>query len=621
MLSSTLHSTHEHTTSRMACMHGPWAYTRLDDVGHEMPSLPFGSTQGRAMTVVTCHIHPWTTHTVGGCRLWHAIIALGQHTRVEYVRHGMPSLPLDSTHGRTMSGVAGHHHPYTPYIGSKHIGRGMPSSSLDNIHDQTTSGVAYVAECYRVLNAIISLGRHTRSHYFGCGMLSSLLHTPSDDIECDMPSSPLDSTHGGTSSGVTDHHLPWTAYTRSENVERGNYHRPWTTYTVGRRRALHATPLEFTHGRKMLDVAMLSSPLGSTHDIVERHWVLEFYHSPWAAHMVERCRALNAIIALWNAHMVGLCRHGMPSSPLDNIHRRTTLIENTVELCWAWYDIMAIVRHTRSNDIGRFKPSFPFDSIHRVGRRWAWHAIIAFDIIHGRKTLGVECYHRPRTAHTAAHAVGRCRTWHAIIAIALHTQLDDVRRDTLSLSLDNTHGGTTSVVECHHLPWTTYTVERRRSWHAIMALEQQTRSDYVGRGRPSSNLGSIHRAKRFRAWHAIIDLGHHTCTHGRATSIMAYIITVGKHKRSYYVGHCNAIIALGQHTESDYVGCGMLSYPLESIHDWKTSGLACYHLTLTAQMVRRRRRGTPSSPLDCKHGRMTLGVENNHLHWAAHAIG
>ena len=41
-------------------------------------------------------------------RAWHAINALGQHTRKNDVGRGMTSPPLDSTHGRTASGVACH---------------------------------------------------------------------------------------------------------------------------------------------------------------------------------------------------------------------------------------------------------------------------------------------------------------------------------------------------------------------------------------------------------------------------------------------------------------------------------------------------------------------------------
>ena len=46
---------------------------------------------------------------VGLHQAWHDIIALGQHTRLNDVGRGITLPPLDSKHGRTMSGVACHH--------------------------------------------------------------------------------------------------------------------------------------------------------------------------------------------------------------------------------------------------------------------------------------------------------------------------------------------------------------------------------------------------------------------------------------------------------------------------------------------------------------------------------
>ena len=63
----------------------------------------------------------------------YAILSLGLHTQMDYVGHGIPSspldntynqktlgvvlplLPLDSIHGRTMSGVARQHRPFTTH--------------------------------------------------------------------------------------------------------------------------------------------------------------------------------------------------------------------------------------------------------------------------------------------------------------------------------------------------------------------------------------------------------------------------------------------------------------------------------------------------------------------------
>ena len=116
----------------------------------------------------------------------------------------------------------------------------------------------------------------------------------------------------------------------------------------------------------------------------------------------------------------------------------------------------------------------------------------------------------------------------AHIDLAKHTRSDDIWRGMPSSILGKTRSRTTSgvtyhlcpypanIVEkstdmaCHHHLWEAYTVGRRRVWHAIMALGQHTWSHYVGRGRLSSPLGSIHRVGQCWAWHAIIALGKHT---------------------------------------------------------------------------------------------------------------
>ena len=83
--------------------------TRSNNVGRDMSSPPLESTHGRPKSGVACHHHHWATHTVELRRACHAIIAYGQHKRSNDVRRDMPSSPLESTHGRTTSGVACHH--------------------------------------------------------------------------------------------------------------------------------------------------------------------------------------------------------------------------------------------------------------------------------------------------------------------------------------------------------------------------------------------------------------------------------------------------------------------------------------------------------------------------------
>ena len=137
-------------------------HTRLNYVGLGMPSSPLGSTRGRTTTGMACHHHLWAAHTVDRRRVWHAIIALWQHTQSKDVRCGMTSLLLDSTHGRTTSGVACYHRLWA----------------------------AHTIERRLAGHAIIAHGRQTRLN----------------DVRRDMPSPSLDSTHGLTTSGMACYH-------------------------------------------------------------------------------------------------------------------------------------------------------------------------------------------------------------------------------------------------------------------------------------------------------------------------------------------------------------------------------------------------------------------------------
>ena len=108
---------------------------------------------------------------------------------------------------------------------------------------------------------------------------------------------------------------------------------------------------------------------------------------------------------------------------------------------------------------------------HTVERRWVWHAIIAFGL---------------------ADTAGRRRAWHPIIALRRQTRSNDVGRGMQSSPLGSTDSQTTSGVACPHRPWAVQTVGWRRASHAIIALGQHTRSNDIGRGMPSSHLGSTH---------------------------------------------------------------------------------------------------------------------------------
>ena len=166
--------------------------------------------------------------------------------------------------------------------------------------------------------------------------------------------------------------------------------------------------------------------------------------------------------------------------------------------------------------------SSPLDST-QVQQRRAWDDITALGLhtwsnnvgrgmqssplgsTDSRTTSGVACHHRPWTANM----VERRWAWHAIIAFGQHRQSNGVGRGMPSSPLGSTDGRTASGNACHQRPWTAQTIGRRRAWHAIIALGQHTRSDDVGRGMPLSPLDSIDGSRR-RAWHSIIALGQHT---------------------------------------------------------------------------------------------------------------
>ena len=107
---------------------------------------------------------PWTAHTVGRSRVWHAIVALGQHTRSKELGRGILSSLLDRTYFRTTSRVGCLHGPWVAHswtVSGKacHL---LPWTTLD----RTTSGVTF-HHCpwkahsdgqYYAWHAIIALG-------------------------------------------------------------------------------------------------------------------------------------------------------------------------------------------------------------------------------------------------------------------------------------------------------------------------------------------------------------------------------------------------------------------------------------------------------------------------------
>ena len=152
---------------------------------------------------------------------------------------------------------------------------------------------------------------------------------------------------------------------------------------------------------------------------------------------------------MWHA-IAALGQH----TRLDDVGRvmRSPLLDCTHGK--TWHEITALGQHTRSNDVGRGMTLPPLYSTH--GRNDVGHGMPSSPLgsTHNRTTSGVACHHIPWTTNT----VERCRAWHAITALGQHTQADDVGHGMLSLLLDSTQGRMTSGVACHRRPWTAHTV-------------------------------------------------------------------------------------------------------------------------------------------------------------------
>ena len=152
-------------------------------------------------------------------------------------------------------------------------------------------------------------------------------HTRSDDIGRGMPSSPLGSTHGRTTSRVACDHSPWTANTVKRRqgwhviISFGQH--KWSN-DVGR--GMASLPLDGKHGRTTSDMTC--------------------HHRLWTPHTVERHRAWHAIITLRQKRSNDVGR-GMTSQPLDYTHGRQHR---------ACHDITALGKNTQSDDVGRGMP-------------------------------------------------------------------------------------------------------------------------------------------------------------------------------------------------------------------------------------------------------------------------
>ena len=154
---------------------------------------------------------PWVVHTVRRRWALNVIIALGQYAWLYYIGCEMLSSPLERIHDLRMSGITCYHHPWTSHT----IGRcrGVACPHVPSVADMVGWHPAW--------DAIISFGQHTWWDEIACyAIIAIRKHTQSDDVRRDMPSLPLDNTHGATT-------LDWYSiitlgqHIRLENVRRG----------------------------------------------------------------------------------------------------------------------------------------------------------------------------------------------------------------------------------------------------------------------------------------------------------------------------------------------------------------------------------------------------------------
>ncbi|TMW81743.1 hypothetical protein EJD97_008050 [Solanum chilense] len=388
--------------------------------------------------------------------------------------------------------------------------------------------------------------------------------------------------HSRTTTGMACNHGPWPAhavdqYWRGrpslflESIHRVRRRREWHAIISLRHhtqledvaRGMLSSLLDCTHGRTMLGMAMLSSPLGSTHS------------TTMSARVVGLCRAWHDIIAIVQHTLLDNVRRDVPYSLLDNTHGGTmsgmscnhqTCIAYTVGRRRAWDAIMTLGKHTQLDYVGCGRPLSPLDSIHMAGQRWAWHSIIALrqhtrsdDVGLGVLSWPLDCTH------------GR-----TMFGVAM-----------LSLPLGSTHGRMTLGVICNHCILDNHMVGRHRRWalNSSIAFRQQTWINDVESGMPSSPLGS-------------------TC--GRTRSGMT----------------CNLLLWLAHtYTHSVDVGHGMPTWPLGSTNSRMTWSVECHHLHWAAHVVRSHRCDIPSSPLDSTHGGKMSGVACHHWILTIYTVG
>lgn len=166
-----------------------------------------------------------------------------------------------------------------------------------------------------------------------------------------MLSSPLESIHDQTMSGMACHRHSWTTHT----IE---LHRVWHAITALRQhtrsddvgRGMPSLPFDSSHGQTTL-VWHATWTLGSTH--VWMMSILDCHHNLWPAYKDERSRAWNAIIALGLYAQCNIIRRAITSSLFGSTHGEMILVVT----CQIMSGVACHNRPWTAHTIGRHRAS------------------------------------------------------------------------------------------------------------------------------------------------------------------------------------------------------------------------------------------------------------------------
>uniref|UniRef100_A0A494G8R8 Uncharacterized protein n=1 Tax=Solanum lycopersicum TaxID=4081 RepID=A0A494G8R8_SOLLC len=394
----------------VACNHPcSIAYTGPNDVLSGMPSFPLDSTHDRTTSTVACHHCPWKVYMIKQHWVWHVIIAFGQHTRLDDVGHGMPSWTLSSTHSRMTSGVACHHRLRTAHTAwhtiiafrihtrLDDIGRGMQSYTLVSTYCRMTSSVSCnhrlwtshivgrrnTGRRHKEWHAIIVMDnkqgqtiKHSQTTTGWHALIYLGLHIRWKNVERVMLSTYLGFTHGRMTSGMACPHVSWAAKTARGRLERHaviahGQHIRTHSQTMSRITChQHRFYEKFLHTRlDDVESGMTSSPFDSTYDKTTSGCGMSV--SLCTTKTDERRRALHAIIALGLPILLDDMKRGMPTWPFRSTHGQTMSVVSCHLRIWATH------MRTWSYDIERGMTSSPLD------------------MTHDRTMAGVACHHSP----------------------------------------------------------------------------------------------------------------------------------------------------------------------------------------------------------------------------------